>query len=491
MKSSIVLVSIPRISPAPLTGLHLMQQSLDTAGIKCDIYDANLDLYQALSSHPKWHEIEEWGIQQRLMRELDLELQHLLLERFRSWAQEIVSFDPDVVGISVFTIESRNWAQWLCYHLKELDPSIEILLGGRGINDPGTADATFAIECMNWQLCDHFLNGESEHEIVNYMQGTSQHVDGRDVFFINDDLDRRPKTVVPSEIYKKYPIVSNWYEGKDDNTHSHIESVGNPGIRTYSTRGCIKTCSFCDVHLLRPRFSMRSGKNLFEEIRNGIENHGLTTVYFSDEMINGSNKQFMSWLVLLAEYLDQNKIDGFSWRSQFGIKKRQSTPTELFDLISKTNGRLAVGVDHMSDSVLSHMGKHYTQDDIFWYLEHIHNTNIVIDPMQIVCAYPTETLEDFEILKTGIRELKNFKESIRLIDLGSLCSIPKGSVLEQLPGMEIGSTRLDWYWSGNPTLTKQEKLRRRTELDEIVESIGLVNRKKRTYWLRIQAWLTR
>jgi hypothetical protein len=243
--------------------------------------------------------------------------------------------------------------------------------------------------------------------------------------------------------------------------------------------------------LLRPKFSIRSAQNLFDEIRNGIENHQTNFVTFSDEMINGSNKQFLAWLDLLANYLENNNITNFKWLSQFGIKSRKSTPLDMFPLLQRTGATLAIGLDHFSDQVLEHMKKRYTNDDIFWYLENFCQNPIVIHPLLLVTGYPTETLEDFEMQKQGINNLVPYKKVVNIIDLGTTCGIPLGSELEKLPGMHLGNNGSNWTYDGNPALTGDEKLRRRAELDDLVESLDFQNRKKRTYWLRMKNWINK
>jgi hypothetical protein len=488
-----VLVTVPRISPTPHLGVRLLDESLTSQGIDSCIFDANLDMHIKYHNHVRWQDIEKWAIQEQTFWQADSELQSIILENLQSWTDYILSLHPTHVGITVFTHESRNWTTWLCYYLRNANPNITIIIGGRGINNAGRPEATFAEELKSWELIDLYFNGEAEKELSKFMLGRPVEMNVVDKFHINDDLDRAVTAFSAGDAGKEYSrFLNNWYEGHDDPSHDSIILTSGDTLntrKTFSTRGCIKTCTFCDVHLLRPKFSIRSAQNLFDELRDGIENHQINSVVFSDEMINGSNRQFLSWLDLLANYLENNNITNFKWISQFGIKSKKSTPIGMFPLLHRTGANLAIGLDHFSNQVLEHMKKQYTDDDIFWYLENFCQNPVIIHPLLIMTGYPTETLKDFEIQKQGISNLVPYKKVINIIDLGTTCGIPLGSELEKLPGMHLGSTGLDWVYDSNPELTGNEKLRRRVELDNLVESLGFQNRKKRTYWLRMKNWI--
>jgi Radical SAM superfamily len=489
-QKKIVLVTVPRMSPSPATGVWLLRESLLTNNIDADVYDANLSMHQLYMSHARWKDIECWGIYQDDLNTKDLKFQQIIYKILEEWTTRILLLSPSHVGISVFTYESRLWTQWLCYFLRKSNSSVKILLGGRGISDPGKSNAVFAENMISWQLADDYFNGEAEHELLKYMQDQPCMKNVVDHFHIVDNLDRKEFIIHRPEKINNYNLINNWYEGKDSPSYMDVtfDNRRTSSFKTYSTRGCIKTCTFCDVHLLRPKFSIRSAQNLFDEIRYAIEHYNFKHVFFTDEMINGSNKQFLTWTTMLAKYLDNNNIKDFSWSAQFGIKSKKSTPVEMFALISATGGQCAIGVDHFSDQILEHMNKKYTSEDIFWYMDNFKKNPMLVAPCQMVANYPTETLQDFELQKQGFQQLVNYKEIIDTIDLGTGCGIPQGSMLANLPGMTTGSSDIGWIYDKNPQLTQDEKLRRRHELDDWVESLGFVNRKKRTYWTRINSW---
>lgn len=483
---NITLVQIPRIDPNPSLGLALIHNTLTQAGVQCNIFDANLDLHKKLSNHTVWHDIELWGIYQRSWLELDQLTRFMLTPIIQDWITQIKSTGADLVGISVYTVESRNWAEIFCYHLRRYMPEVTILLGGRGLNPPGRATADFAKKMLDWHLCDAYLNGESESEILAFMQGLSELANRPQGWFANHNMERERSLVLGVDQYRNYTIQNNWYDVNDTALSPNISLVETkPKLKTEATRGCVKRCTFCDVHLVRERFSMRDPVDLFSEMRRAIEDHGVTKVVFSDDMINGSNRHFMSWLTMLDRYLTDQSIVDFQWQSQFGIKHQRSTPQDLFALMHRTGAFLTVGIDHFSDPVLEHMNKKYSNSDIYHYLESWLQYPVRLRCM-LIAAYPTETLHDHEQQRTGLLSLRRYRDLITAVDLGDTCTIPVGSPLEKLSGMQLGANRLDWYYQGNPDLTAAEKLRRRKELDDILQSLDISNRKQRTHWVRMQ-----
>jgi len=475
MKKNILLVTPPLGSPEPLFGLLLIEESLNNHGHNVDTFDANLDLYTQFSEHPEWENMKIWsknfGNHEKSTGKLH-EFLHMLFDR---WANIISSKNSDIVGISVFTIEHRIWVGWICYYLKKYNSDICIFLGGRGLSSPGQSYAEFGEYCINWQLADYYLNGESENEIIKFFDGTSEYVNVPDDFFINDDLNHASFTRWNPENFSKYQIVSKWHADFENPEHSRIDvSEWKQHNVLTATRGCVKRCTFCDVHLMRPKFSMRDPKNIAEEIIYVYEKYGINFNYFTDEMINGSNKQFMQWLEILAEYISKHNIEGeITWKSQFGIKKQRSTPLEMFDLLKVTGARLSIGIDHFSNTVLKHMKKLYTQDDIFYYLDNLNSRSVQIHPMLLIIGYPTETFEDFDEFKKCLKRLKNFKNTVNYVELGRTCSIPVGSELMSLSGMHMGNSQHDWYYEKNPVLTNKEKWRRRSECEDILQKIGI------------------
>lgn len=496
MEKKILLISVPRLSPEPQSSIRSLKTSLTKNNIKAEIFDANIDLYHNYKCHDRWVDLEKWAINNSSRKEVDKELWTLIHKILNRWCDIIRSSDSTHVGISVFTTESRAWSQWLCYTIRSQLPGIKILLGGKGLNDPGIPRAVFGDYCIKWNLCDHYFNGESEKTLVEYLQEKSTIVDNFDSFVINDNLNL--------DFFEKYDnssygFLSDWYDpplndkirkqyrdgSKQISTPKFFKYDYNRVHATYATRGCVKRCTFCDVPLLRPKFSTRNPENIFEELKRAIEEKNCNIINFKDDMINGSNRQFISWLEMLANYLEKNNIKNFRWTGQFGIKARASQPKGIFSLLSRTGASLQIGVDHFSSDVLEHMKKRYIKDDVFDFFEQAKHTNILYKILIFVVGYPTETDKDFEELLAGVSHLHQYRDQIISWDFGNLCNVPVGSELYNLPGMVNYQDQSLWHYEGNPVLTYDQRLKRLERLDELGNKLQLKQARPQSTLIRL------
>lgn len=482
----VVFVQIPRMDPEPQFGLILMEDSLRNAGHDAIVYDANLELYDHFDlDSDDWDELERWGIQQLQFKELAEHLHEKVLNIIDGWAKHVASLDPDYIGVSVFSIESRNWSELVCYALRQYT-SAPIIVGGRGLSDPGSATAHFGVDLLNWQLADFFVNGEAEKEIIAIIDGSSDKINTTD-FFIEEDLSRDDLSFMDPARFAHYKIKSTRYHVKDFAHMGIVDSDQRVAFnKTFSTRGCVKQCTFCDVPIVRPKFSMRNPQNLVDEIKEAYYRYGMLRTWLGDDMSNGSYKHLLSWLTPLAKWIQDEGLEneGIRWAGQFGIKSRKNTPQELFELMAITNANPNIGVDHFSDSVLAHMKKYYTKEDIFWYYDNFLKHNIHIPITMLVMSYPSETVDDFQIMLDSLEEFTKYIPLMEGLELGPSTTISAGTYLDKLDDLHVYSTKQDWFWEGNPELTKQERIRRRRIIEDHITKLGYTSRKQQTNWLR-------
>lgn len=495
MKKKILLISVPRLSPEPQSSIRNLKTSLTHNGIDAEIFDANLDLYHEFSHHQRWVDLEKWAINNGSFKETDQELWSLISSALDKWCDIVDSHQVTHVGISTFTTESRAWTKWLCHSIRSRLPDTKILIGGKGLNDPGIARAVFGEHCLEWELCDHYFNGESEKTLIDYLLDRPTIVDNFDTFVVNDDID----TTFENYDNSLYKFVSDWYDPpilekirdqyqlglKKTSAPKFFEYDYNVVHTSYATRGCVKRCTFCDVPLLRPKFSMREPKNIFEEIQCAIEQKNCKIISFKDDMINGSNRQFMTWLEMLANYFDKNNITDVRWSGQFGIKARASQPKELFDLLSRTGASLQIGIDHFSTDVLRHMKKHYDESDILWFFEQAADTNILYKMLMFIVGYPTETEKDFQQLVAGVRKLHQYQDQVMSWDFGNLCNAPIGSDIYNLPGMSNNIDQGLWNYSENPELSYEVRLDRLHRLDDLSNELNIRQTRPQLTLIRI------
>ena len=488
----IVLACIPRFTPTSNYSLGVLSDSLSRAKIQHDIIDINIDLYKRYAETDIWDDLEIFGIRQSHFKDADPRIKPMIHEFARYWANEIAKRNPKYLGISVFTHETRNWAEIICAHVRTVAPQIKIIIGGRGISDPGTPNASFALRMKKLRLIDHFILGEAEDELVRLIEGLQSTADSLQAAEI-DDIDYLDPNRIPQH---HYGMISSWYGIEDHQgssglltkTKSYPDQAINSFARMIATKGCVKRCTFCDVPLYRSKFSFKSSQIVFDQIRRLIEDKDVRGILFLDDMINGNNKAFYGWLDMLATYLEDNDIHDFTWTSQFGLKKKSSFTADHFRLMARTGSRLTIGIDHFSDSILSHMEKRYNQDDIFDFITRAVHHGMDFNMFLFIIGYPTETRQDIEIFKQGLRWLSKYKDNMHAIDLGATCNVTVGSKLSKMPGMKVSMNQGQWSWEGNPDLTIEERYRRRQEIDRLAVDLGFNTRKSRTWKHRVDSW---
>ena len=92
-----------------------------------------------------------------------------------------------------------------------------------------------------------------------------------------------------------YPVYDD-YELSD-----YTNRKGLVALPITGSRGCVRSCTFCDVASMWPKYRYRDGKNIAEEIKYQVERHGVRAFRFTDSLINGSLKAFKDMIKELAE----------------------------------------------------------------------------------------------------------------------------------------------------------------------------------------------
>jgi len=175
--------------------------------------------------------------------------------------------------------------------------------------------------------------------------------------------------------------------GKIDDRYNSVVITGS--------KGCVRHCSFCDIHHQWPKFQYIEGKRLAEmciETSKDSELHNKRrkSISFSDSLINGSLKQFKIFMKRLIA--DDYKI---KYAGQFVIHRKALLSKEFFDNLRDSGcAYLSIGVESGSEKVRKHIGKHFTNEDLYYTIDNCLSRGIMVKFLLIV-GYPTETHEDY------------------------------------------------------------------------------------------------
>lgn len=368
------------------------------------------------------------------------------------WAKMVVAENPTVVALSIFSYVSRASAEQLAKELKNVNPSLTIVAGGAGIRD----NINGRILLDNTYIDEH-IDGDGEvswpNYLINYF-GIDQAV----------NFDNMSTPYIAS--YDDYDI--NFYQQAATAYGTKL------WIPITGSRGCVRKCTFCEIHE-HWKFAQRAPELIANEIRAVLDKFPAVHVHFTDSLINGSLPAFYKLLELLKPI--KKAYPGFTWGGQFIVRNQKQCDDNYWQSIADSGGSLLeIGVETGSDSLRAQMKKNFTNKDLKHSVESMSKYGIQCAFLMFV-GYPTETIDDFNQSLAMLEQYKPYANTvIRAVQAGWIASINPGTPLytnsKNDPNMIITEKVNVWYNKLNPTLTAQERLRRRRQLEATAVSLG-------------------
>lgn len=432
----IIIVNVPgSVTKTPLAAPALLKSSIEKAGFTCQTIDFNIRFYIDVKRSDELENYFSTGI--------NTEMENSASQLMLTYAKEIISNNPKYVGISVFTYQNQIATRLLCYHLRNLSP-VKIVVGGQGLSDGGIQGAQgYAKQLYNDGLIDYWIKSEGEISIVELLRGNTNYPGiNSDTFSQIDDIDSLP------------------FPNYDDYDLSLYNAPNFLPIT--ASRGCVRACSFCDIHE-HWKYRYRSGKNVSEEIIHLNKKYNINKFKFTDSLINGSLKEFNQLIKILAEY-NKSTSNKISWSSQFIVRQSKQINDDYWKNISESGGEnLAIGVETGSDRVREHMNKKFTNHDLDYTMYQLNKYKITCTFLMIV-GYPTETEKDFQDTLDMFTRYKQYANSIIIdVNLGSTLSILPGTPLHHRAkelNIELDNFENNWVALDNSELTLEKRLER-------------------------------
>lgn len=463
----IVLAIVPRIqddfgyTPA---GAALLKGSLESHGYKTKIIDFNAQLEQTLTNQ-QLNAVSNFFMNNEMHHAATCEL---VFQCIDAWAKQIVALRPKWLGISVFSYNSHRATRLLSIRVKQLDPTIRIVIGGAGI----ATDYTFGEGLLELRLIDAMIRGEGEIALIELLNGRTDYA----------GINGRPPKQIDNLEALAYPNYDD-YE-----LQSYTNRTGLVALPITGSRGCVRHCTFCDVASQWPNYKFRSGTDIANEIEHQVRRYGVNAFRFTDSLINGSLKAFRDMIHQLAEFRSNLPDDQkFRWDGHFIIRGPREMPPATFDLMARAGANLLlIGVESGSEAVRDHMKKGFTQEHLDYCMQQFARVGIKTRFLMIV-GYPTETAEDFQATLDMFTQYRPYADSgiIDEVNLGLTLNLLPNTPLHQQQH-EIGIVQEanhinNWICVHNPTLDYKERLRRRIILQEHIETMGYRVFEKKNY----------
>jgi radical SAM superfamily enzyme YgiQ (UPF0313 family) len=413
----VLLIATPPLElSAPPQGPAVLKGAIEAHGHNCEIIDLNILLWKILVNQDKGHYFQSWGMP--FINALkDQEEKEELSKLYYELLMFIKDNHYDIVGISVL-----SYLQWesaeMIVDIVRMFTDAKIVVGGPAIKayDEDTKPHSLL------EKVDDFITGDAERSMIEYIN-KNKNYPGINNF---EPVQYFLKNNYPYADYSDYDFSmypENWHSPTTDTFSS------NQNIYITGSKGCVRKCSFCDVHKIWPSYLFKDPAAIVKEIKHYKDTYNRKMFYFTDSLLNGSNTVLKG---MCNEIIDKIGEHSISWTGQWICKNQKSFNEEYYELSSKAGLKVViVGIESGSEAVRKHMRKNFSNADIEFTLQQCRKYNIKFIPL-MMCGYPTETESDFlETLKLLelFYEYKDIVGELRCINMMYL--IPKTDVIDR------------------------------------------------------------
>lgn len=474
----VVIVSIPYTEPLPMVAPVLLSACLEKQGISAVGLDLGVEFLQEFVECDYWPELKNLlalGIApNRLPRTAVKQLLRFIVRKLKQIQQD---YNPEYLGLSIFTNESINFSYVMIPYIRRYLPNAKIMLGGRGLELMcGVENRKHYEKYHDHGMADVCVVGDAETAIVEVVK---QNIRG--IYFARpqtrEDLDNIP---VPNwnnynfDLYKKFE------------NYEIVEGHDTPGedpryIAVTGSKGCVRNCSFCDVASFWPDYIYRDGEKIADEIIANYQSTGIKNFRFTDNLINGSITHYRKMNQRLADVIPNT----INYGGYAIFRSRSQMPESDFALAAQAGCRhWVVGVESGSEKVRYDLKKKFSNDDLDHGVTNLHKNNIVQSWLLMV-GYPTETERDYLETENLIRRYAHLNRgglikigitpTFQLLHNSPLIQDP---VLRNSLGLSYSSvhhhSRYFWTADVNPENTFETRYQRWLRLVRLAESLNYV-----------------
>lgn len=371
--TDVVIAALPYVeTQEPLMAPALLKGVVSKAELSCFTFDFNIEVVNQINQHfpdlseriSRWFLYQDFQDCQETQNSIDFLVEYV--------AQKIVAKNPQWICLSLFCNTAKQFNIKLCKVLRKLTTA-KIVIGGNAVFTDDASVRPYAKILLKAKMIDHYIVGDGEEPLYDLLTGQVGGTN-QDQFQIFDDLSKQP------------------YANYDDYDWSLYKVKRLP---MYTSRGCVRRCTFCDVYKLWKKFKIRTAEDAFNEMLYQIEKTGITNFYFRDSLINGSISEFRKLMQLIANYNDTHD-EQIKWTSFFIFRPQVQMGEQDWELASRGGANnLIIGVESLVDSIRYHMRKKFTNKDIDFGLQMAKKYGIELTLLLIV-GYVNETEEDFQ-----------------------------------------------------------------------------------------------
>ena len=428
-KIKLLVTSVPWTdTESPLLAPALLKSMCVGAGIDTVAIDLNQEFINYIRN--KYGEEKQARLQTFMyMGNLDFD-KEVLIDGIDYLTKFILKYNPTHVALSLLTYTSQIACEWICFRLRQQDPNLKIIIGGAGVFNTLESTTNFGEKLLQQKQIDHYIKGDGDVSLPELiLQGNDiKGVDGVEWQQVPNLNDQAPPD------YSDY----NW------------SLYTNHSIGVVGSRGCVRNCSFCDIHEHWKKFQWRTGEDIFKELVWHNKKTGIQKFRFQDSLINGNQVEFRKLMRLLADHNDKNPDNKLTWTSFFIFRpERQMNENDWID-ISKSAELLVVGIESLNEEIRFHMGKKFTNEDMNYCLDMCKKYHIKIH-MLLIVGYVLDTDATNDEAKEWFYNNKQYiNNPILSVKFGGTLGILPGTELyrkQKELGIELKNEQFDHIWT--------------------------------------------
>jgi len=381
-KKDIVIMSCPIMEPIPPMAPVLLSACLKEAGFSSIAKDLNIDFFNHFKDSGHWGDIHNlFAIGHVTKISLPRRVIIDILKFIKQYLLEVKKqYDPEYIGLSIFTSESVDFSILVMSYIKKYLPEVKIVLGGRGLeNHHGLTDMKHYEMYDKFGMADLIVVGDAETSLIDALtdDATGIYMSKQQT---KEDLDR-----IPSPYWDDYDLAT--YNTAISSVSDNLRYMG-----ITASKGCVRKCTFCDVANFWPKYIFREGTNVARDIIHSYKSTGITNFFFTDNLMNGSVTNFRKMNEMLAREIPRE----IEYQGYAIFRQQKHHPKEDFELAARAGSkRWIIGVESGSEKIRNEMRKKFSNEDIMYTANELFRNDIVQSWLFIV-GYPSETEEDFQ-----------------------------------------------------------------------------------------------
>jgi hypothetical protein len=459
---NLVIVSLPKVELAyPPGALAILSSVAKENNYAVTVFDYNMDLFDSLNEN-EWNQLEEWNT--FASDQINAELETRLKKIFVAGLNSAINKQTEFVCFSVFSYFSNRIATMVLGWYRDAY-TVKSVVGGTGVSTDTSVGnkQIFGNYLIEHELADFVVFGEGEVSFDQILKNNSNYPG------INQN------NPIQIEDLSGLPVPTYEYFDMDRYQATRILITGS--------RGCVRSCTFCDIALTWPKFRYRDARSIVEEIKRHFYDYGITEFEFTDSLMNGSVSNFDRFNELLyEEKLKHPELEPIRYQGQFICRPAEQQPARSYELMHLAGCKqLITGIESFSNNVRNHMRKKFSNEDIDYHFEQCALWGIPNVILMIV-GYPTETEQDHQDNITAIRKYKQYSDmgtifmirwgfTMHLYDHTPIMDMVNELQINMLDNIKFDSV-YSWTSALNPGNDLRERIRRRVEIHELCVELG-------------------